>query len=154
MNNKFNNVISLLVGFSTGAIASWIYCKKKMEKEIDEEVKSVKETYSREFKHLQEQYSDTTSPDNNGARDECGLYKGSYSKKLGEYNTATKDIPEDAVIIEESGDFAKIIDEHEFNNADDEECETLIYHKSTGKLYDFKDQEIDGWKTLGDALKS
>ena len=92
MNRFLKDMFYVISGISIGATVTWAIAKEKYEKRIQEEVESVKEAYNRKAKEL---------ADKNTATKESITLAHPDKTDYSEYNTESKEYPEEIVVLDE-----------------------------------------------------
>lgn len=142
MNNKITSFMIFIFGAAVGSVATWQYVKKKYEQIAQEEIDSVKETFSRSAK-LEVKSKDNETEENNNvrtiverAKDKPSVAEyAAWLRKRGYTNYSDTDsLSEDSNVSEEEVDENMINDKpyvippDEFGEFYDYEPISLIYY--------------------------
>ena len=142
MNNKITSFMMFIFGAAVGSVVTWQYVKKKYEQIAQEEIDSVKETFSRNAK-LELKSKDNETEENNNTRTIVEKAKDKPSvveyaaklRKQGYTNYSNTDsLSEDSNVSEEEADENMINDKpyvispDEFGEFYDYETISLIYY--------------------------
>lgn len=136
------NLIFLLAGAALGSLVTFAIVKKKYEQIAQEEIDSVKETFSKRNKKAEEKpvddVKDEVKTKNNN--------KEQYIKIANKYNTSSDDENEDLDEVEDEDkriDRPYVISPDDFGEFDDYECISLVAYMGDGVLTDDDDEIID-----------
>lgn len=134
MNNKIGLLISFSTGLVIGAVSAWRACKGYYECISNEEIESVKETFEKKYKKMDEKI------DKGLEREVSNLKKDvdEYAKRLAKTKYTTYSEQE----IKENFDKPYVISPEEFGEFDDYETISLTYY-ADGTLTDENDEEVD-----------
>jgi len=139
MNNKITSFMMFIFGAAVGSVVTWQYTKKKYEQITQEEIDSVKETFSK----LKVKSKDNESEENNNARTIVERAKDKPSiveyaaklRKQGYTNYSNTDsLSEDSNVSKEEvdenmiNDKPYVISPDEFGEFDDYEKISLTYY--------------------------
>lgn len=139
MNNKITSFMMFIFGAAVGSVVTWQYTKKKYEQIAQEEINSVKETFSK----LKVKNKDNESEENNNVRTIVERAKDKPSiveyaaklRKQGYTNYSNTDsLSEDSNVSEEEvdenmiNDKPYVISPDEFGEFDDYDTISLTYY--------------------------
>ena len=154
MNNKIASFMMFIFGAAVGSVATWQYIKKKYERITQEEIDSVKETFSK----LEVKSKDNESEENNNVRTIVERAKDKPSvveyaaklRKQGYINYSDTDsLSEDSNVSEEEvdenmiNDKPYVISPDEFGEFYDYEKISLTYYADQ-VLADEDDELVEG----------
>ena len=134
MNSKLTHTITFLIGAALGGLAAWKYAREKYEAIADEEIRSVKETFSRREPAVASSSTVETS-------EHSGESVLSYAEMLrGEgYLPEETGRKEGSAIV---NDKPYVISPEEFGELEGYERISLTYY-ADGILTDENDEEVD-----------
>ena len=138
MNNKIAGTLIFVAGAVVGSIATWKFTKAKYERIADEEIKSIKEVYSKKetaTKVKQLQQEDTEAVTNMPSIYETKKYLETI-KENGYHKEENKEEGDP-----DMNDSPYVISPDEFGNRDDHTCVSLSYY-ADGVLADDWDTEV------------
>jgi hypothetical protein len=133
MNNKITSFMMFIFGAAVGSVVTWQYIKKKYERIAQEEIDSVKETFSK----LEVKSKDNESKENNNVRTIVERAKDKPSvveyaaklRKQGYINYSDTDsLSEEEVDENMINDKPYVISPDEFGEFDDYETISLTYY--------------------------
>ena len=136
------NLIFLLAGAALGSIVTFTIVKKKYEQIAQEEIDSVKETFSKRNKKAEEKPVDNVKDEVKTKNN----IKEQYSNIVNKYNTSSDDENEDLDEVEDEDkriDRPYVISPDDFGEFDDYECISLVAYMGDGVLTDDDDEVID-----------
>lgn len=136
---KLSNVVIFAIGAALGSIATWKFAKTKYEKIANEEIESVKETFSKKQKKEEESTDKMESDDKSKEKE--------YEEMKKRYDKCHDIIDERGYLFVErqDGTIPKppyVISPEEFDTLDDYGTETLTYY-ADGVLTDDFDNPIE-----------
>ena len=156
MNNKFTSFMMFIFGAAIGSVVTWQYVKKKYEQIAQEEIDSVKETFSRNAK-LEVKSKDNEPEENNNIRTIVERTKdkpnvteyAALLRKQGYTNYSNTDsLSEDSNVFEEEmdenmiNDKPYVISPDEFGELDDYDTISLTYYADQ-VLTDENDEPVE-----------
>lgn len=130
------NFIFLLAGAALGSLVTLTIVRRKYERIAQEEIDSVKETFSKRNKKAEEKPVDDKKDEVKIKNDD----KEQYSKIVNMYNTLSDDEVEDE---DKCIDRPYVISPDEFGEFDDYERISLVAYMGDGVLTDDDDEIID-----------
>lgn len=152
MNSKVTHLAAFLTGAAAGGAAAWYFVKKEYERIADEEIKSVKETYSRREAIVVKSPEEitTVSQTQEGAYVDGRIIRTPMSESVLEYAARLRKegyVPDEDDGKEETAMPANsvvpyIISPTEYGEMDGYETFSLTYY-SDGTLTDENDEVVD-----------
>lgn len=136
---KLSNVVIFAIGAAFGSLATWKFVKTKYERIANEEIESVKETFSKKQKKEEESTDKMESDDKSNEKE--------YEKMKKQYEKCHNIIDERGYLFVErqDGTIPKppyVISPEEFDTLDNYGTETLTYY-ADGVLTDDFDNPIE-----------
>lgn len=174
MNNKFAGFLMFVAGVAVGSVVTWRFTKAKYERIANEEIKSVKEVYSKkepvvnvtnvinETKAIDDkpsiyetkEYLDTIKE--NGYRQVAKGY--GYDEEYDEYEDDDEDEEDEYENSEEGdadmNDAPYVISPEEFGNRDDHTCVNLSYYADGVLADDWDTVVLDPIEEVGPDIAS
>lgn len=151
MNNKIAGFLMFATGAVVGSIATWKFIKTKYERIADEEIKSIKEIYSKKetaTKVKQLQQEDTEAVTNMPSIYETKKYLETI-KENGYHKEENKDEGDP-----DMNDSPYVISPEEFGNRDDHTCVSLSYYADGVLADDWDTVVLDPIEEVGPDVAS
>lgn len=133
MKDTINKILFFTIGSALGSFVTWTIVKKKYENISNEEIKSVKETYSKMIKKKEKEYEENVKVDNE---------EKEYEEIINEKEYTNNDFLKIEDLSKEEIDKPYIISYEQFEEFSNYSSSLLTYYKD-GFLTDINNNIID-----------